>query len=79
MNNKPPTAGNNASTKGAECRGEGSWSKSSDPLALGKRMSSVEDRIELRASETESEKREGRRRFGGVEVSEKVAARPRGR
>lgn len=66
-NSKPPTAGNKASASGTDCQCD-SLSLSRDlilGLTRGRNRSSVEDFMELRASETVSEKVELRRNLPG--------------
>lgn len=59
----PATAGNKARPKGAECQCDSSFVRFTSFLlaARGKSMSSVDDRIEFRASDTVSDKVELRR------------------
>ncbi len=79
LNNNPPTAGRRAKASGAECQFEGSSCDSSlGPYALGRRMSSVEERIDCCASSIESENMELRLRPEGLELSPSVDARPGG-
>lgn len=72
----PAIAGSKASPRGADCQFDSSCMSTSSRLdTRGRNKSSVEDRMEFRASDTESDKVEFRRKFAGlVEPSAKVAA-----
>jgi hypothetical protein len=60
LTSSPPTAGSKARTRGRECQWELSSCspKSCSVVARGKRRSSVEERIDLRASENPSDRNE---------------------
>lgn len=72
----PAIAGSKARPSGADCQFDSSCMSTSSRLdTRGRNKSSVEDRMEFRASDTESDKVELRRKFDGlVEPSAKVAA-----
>lgn len=76
--NTPAMAGSKASPNGADCQCDSSCKSTSSPFdARGRNRSSVEDRIELRASDTESDNAELRRKLEKFEDSSaaNVAAR----
>lgn len=79
-NNNPPTAGNKASTSGAECQCDvSSWSPTSEPLGLGRIRLSVDEKMDCLASSNESENVELLLFLKGFVMSANVEARPKGR
>ena len=76
----PPRAGSRANASGDECHTDGSWLRSGRDLGFGSRRSSVDERIEFRASSREkSDSMELLRRSREPDISAKVEARPRAR
>jgi hypothetical protein len=76
LKRSPPTAGSSAKPSGIECQCDGScWLTSGEPgLYRGRSKSSVDERSDLRVSESPSEKTELLLRFKGTEPSANVAA-----